>query len=164
MELYNHFKYGEQLATRLKAIHHTKDEPHFFPAIEEEEFDSLENRISVQKGFTLIAIDGSNADYQWQPDNMTERPQYFFVIITNTNSNRTETIHQAQESCRLIAHQIIARMIYDSKEYMYGLSTIDLNSILVRGVGPLLDNFYGVLIGFNVLNSFNFEINPDYWL
>lgn len=164
MDTYNHFEYGEQLATQLKAISHTEKDPHFFPAIEEEEFTSLENQISSQKGMTLIAIDGSNADYQWQSENMTERPQYFFILVTNTNSNCTETIHQAQKSARLIAQQIIARMINDCSKYQYGLSTLDLNSIIIRGVGPLLDNFYGVLLGFNILNSFNYELNPDYWL
>lgn len=152
------------LATRLKAVAHSESTPRFFEAIEEEEFSTLEDRLSALKGTILIAIDGNNADYHWQPDNMTEQPQYFFVIVSNTNSTRTESTHHAQSSARLIARQIIARMMQDSMMGEYGLSNVDLDSFVVRGVGPILDNFYGVLLGFNMLNSFAFTLDKDYWL
>lgn len=164
MEIYNHFVYGETLARRLKAIAHTDDRPRFFTAIEEEQFFTLEDKLSNITGTTLLAIDGSNADFSWQPDNMTEKPQYFFVILQNTNSDRTETIFAAQNSCRLIANQIISSMMNDHDSWKQGLCTLDPDSFIVRGVGPFADNFYGVLVGFNLLNPFTYTLNPDYWL
>lgn len=164
MEQYNHFQYGELLAKQLRSIAHTDDQQRFFPATEEEQFLSIEDRLSNIKGTILIAIDGSNSDFSWQSDNMTEKLQYFFIVLKNTNSERTETIMDAQKECRLIAHQIIARMMNEQFSSNYSLTTLDPDSFTIRGVGPLADNFYGVLIGFNLLNSFNYTIKPEYWL
>ena len=164
MGQYNHFQYGESLASQLRSIAHTDEQQRFFPATEEEQFLSIEDRLSNIKGTILIAIDGSNSDFSWQPDNMTEKLQYFFIVFKNTNSERTETIMDAQKECRLIAHQIIARMMNEQFSSSYSLTTLDPDSFTIRGVGPLADNFYGVLIGFNLLNSFNYTIKPEYWL
>lgn len=164
MEQYNHFRYGELLAKHLKPIAHSDEQQRFFPATEEEQFLSIEDRISNIKGTILIAIDGSNSDFSWQPDNMTEKPQYFFVILQNTNSDRTETIFQAQRECRFIAHQIISRMMNDYVHSEYNLMALDPDSFTIRGVGPFADNFFGILVGFNLLNSFNFTLKPEYWL
>lgn len=162
--IYNHFAYGEMLATKLKGIAHTPQKRTFFQATEQEEFGTLDQQVSQVSGTVLVAIDGANADFSWEPDNMTEKPQYFFVIVTPTQSDDANTIHQAQEQCRGIGKQIIAKMMNDCLNFDNGLATLDMSSFLIRGAGPIGDNFYGVLVGFNLLNPFEFTIDNTYWL
>ena len=161
---YNHFAYGKLLATQLKAIAHTDTNIRFFESTEQEEFYTLAERMTKVNGMVLIAIDGSNSDLMWQPDNMSEKPQYFFVIAAPTESLRSSTIHQAQKNCKAVAQQIISRMLWDKAWTGNCLESLDNESFVIRGVGPIGDNLYGVLVGFNLLSSFNYEINPDDWL
>lgn len=161
---YNHFQYGEALAASLKAVAHTPENRKFFTATEEEEFLSVEDSLSSVTGTFLVAIDGSNSDLSYQPDNMTERPQYFFVILRNTESSGAHTISAAQSHSLRIARQVIARMMQDYTLCRSGLQSLDPDSFVIRGVGPIGDNFYGVLIGFNLLRSFPYTLDPRYWL
>ena len=161
---YNHFTYGEYLAKSLKHIAHDKNNQRFFRATEQEEFEELSDRVSTINSPIRIGIDGQNSDLLWQADNMSEQPQYFFVILKPTESDDTDTIFQTQRFCKGIAKQIVSRMLNDRSLELNGLETLDRESFVIRGVGPMGDNFYGILIGFNLVNTFEYTINDDYWL
>lgn len=164
MVIYNHFSYGEALAKGLKAIAHNEYRERFFRATEQEGLYTLYEKISSLDSTVMVAIDGSNSDFMWQPDSMFEKPQYFFIILHPSSSDNADSIHQAQSYCKNIGCQVISRMLQDQMLCIHGLEFLDKESFTMRGVGPLGDNFYGILVGFNLNNSFNFELDNDYWL
>lgn len=163
---YNHFEYGELLATAIKEISHTEKTPRYFRATEVESQQELTDRFSsVRAGVILVAIDGCNADYgDKKSDNMMERPQYFFLVLKSTEGTNSAKIFESQKICKTIARRIIALMSYRDKNYYTSpLQFFDKDSITMRGIGPIGDNWYGVILGFNFEYGIDMRINKDDW-
>ena len=162
---YNHFEYGEMLASKLKAIKHTKEDVHFFRATEQTRYEDLVDSMSSAHGTILIALNGAVSDFLWvDSDSLMERPQYSFCVLKNTVSDDTDTIFLAQSECKEIAMQIIARMLRDSDSYKNnGLNLINKNSFKIEGIGPVGDNFYGVELSFSFDQGTDFRIDTTMW-
>ncbi|MDR0799794.1 MAG: hypothetical protein LBN18_08550 [Dysgonamonadaceae bacterium] len=162
---YNHFAYGEDLARRLRAISHTDTDQHFYRATEAEELQDLIAHLSSVHGMILVAIDGHNSDFKWaNSDSLMERSQYFFLVLQQTVSGDTDTVFAAQQECTGVARQIIARIMNDAHDpKVKPLHFIDAGSFTLRGVGPVGDNFYGSILGFNRVVGMNYQINTAMW-
>ncbi|MDR1455529.1 MAG: hypothetical protein LBJ01_07760 [Tannerella sp.] len=161
---YHHFEYGESLARRLKAISHTDTQQQFYRATEVEELSELNARLSSASGMILVAIDGNNSDFGWKnSDSLMERPQYFFMVAKQTVSGDTDTVFTAQQECAAIVRQIIARMVRDHQRYDSGMTYLDESSFTARGVGPIGENFYGVILGFNMDVGLDCRIDQTCW-
>lgn len=164
MAKYDHFKYGEALARSLKSVNHSDTKQKFYRATEQDELDELNARLSSANGTIIIAIDGSDSNFDWNDsDSLMEQPQYSFLIAKQTNTDRPETIHESQMDCKNIAMQIIVRMTQDHHNMQNGLTFLEINSFRMKGVGPIRDNFYGVLLGFALNQSIEFYIKNDEW-
>ena len=59
---YDHFAYGEALASALKAISHTSQKKRFFTAFGLEDLISLDDSLSSINGTILIAVDGCESE------------------------------------------------------------------------------------------------------
>jgi hypothetical protein len=167
MQQYNHFEYGEKLARKLKAIAHTDKEEHFYRATEMEDMQELNARLSGARGMILVAIDGSNSDLGWKDsDSLMERPQYFFVISKQTPGNDVSKIFESQSECKAVALQIIAYMKKEGNSHnpQSPLQFLEEGSITIRGYGPLNENFYGVVLGFNFNYGIDYRIDKSFWL
>ncbi|MDR1370803.1 MAG: hypothetical protein LBJ72_11870 [Dysgonamonadaceae bacterium] len=165
MENYNHFTYGEMLARALKPIRHTDIDKHFYQAIEVEDLPDLDERLSDAHGVNLIAIDGSNSDFIYKnPEAFLKRPQYFFIIVAQTDSTDIQTVLAAQKQCETVAEQIISKMLCDFHEYVSGLHALDPETFTIRGYGPIADNFYGVILGFNMSQPKPYKIDQTMWI
>ena len=161
---YNHFQYGEMLARKLKAIAHTDENEHYYRATEAENLQELNERLSSANGMILIAIDGCNSDVSWNDsDSLMELPQYFFVIAKETAGNDIAKIFESQSECKAVALQIIARMKKDGRDFNLSLQYLEEKSITVRGIGPIGDNFYGVIFGFNMNYGINYQLDKSMW-
>jgi hypothetical protein len=161
---YNHFSYGEMIATRHKLIKHNINDVHFFRSTETEEVTELDARLSQAHDVVLVAIDGKNSDYEMNgADALIETPQYFFAILKQTNSTDDTTIADAQEESKSIASHIIAYMLRDQLNRENGLDDLDASSFTVRGIGAFGDNFYGVMLGFNMKPNVSYEVDENIW-
>jgi hypothetical protein len=162
---YNHFQYGEALARALRPVSHTDTARHFYRATELEELEDLTARLSSASGMLLIAIDGHNADFGWKnADNLMERPQYFFLVLRQTTSGDPDTVFAAQSECAAVARQIIARMLNDARlPQTNPMQFVDPGSFTLRGIGPIADNFFGVILGFNREVGMNYQIESSMW-
>lgn len=159
MEIYDHFATGETLATCLKDIAHTPQHPRFFTAFGLEDLYDFEDKLSSVTGTILIAIDGNESDTSDnQADALTDRSSYSFVIARNTISDRTATIQQAIRECKLIAKQIRNRLFLTPS-----LNGIINHATQINGIGPIGDNFYGVIFTFYIDTPEAYFIDPNYW-
>lgn len=161
---YNHFEYGEKLARKLIPIGHTDEDEHYLPSDEVEEIFDLNSRMSDLAGMVLVAIDGHNSDFLYPGDDkLVEIPQFFFAIVNSTDSSDINTIHSAKTRCKVVAVQIIARMITDHNLNSEGLEMLDISSFTIRGIGPIGDNFYGVILSFTMNGATGYALNPEMW-
>ncbi len=158
MDKYNHFKYCENLAENLKAI--TKS----YRATEQTELQDLNAQITNAHGTIIIAIDGAESSFTWNDsDSLMEQPIYSIAVVKQTSTGDANTIFSSQKECMEIGKQIIARMFLDADHYKNGLHLLDRKSFLCKGFGPIGDNFYGVLLSYQLDQGINYTINPDYW-
>jgi hypothetical protein len=162
--MYDHFKYSEKLARQLVPISHTDTDCHFFRATERSELKELNEKISRAHGMIMIAIDGAISDFSLNnTDSLIERPGYSIVIVKQTKSTDTDTIFQAQEACKEVMIEVIARMLHDYSKYIDGCDKIDMSSLPMYGFGPIGDLFYGVILDFYLDEGVNYKLNPAMW-
>lgn len=159
MEIYDHFTVGETLATHLRDIAHTPKHPRFFTAFGIEDLYDFEDRLSCVSGTILIAIDSNESDTtDNRADSLIDRAAYSFVVARNTNSDRTSTIQESVRKCKLIVKQIRNRLFLTPS--LQGIIDHDTQ---ITGIGPIGDNFYGVILTFYLDTPESYFIDPNYW-
>jgi len=164
MEEYNHFAYGLQMATRLKAVKHTDQDRRWYECAESDNLISLMQRLSSVTGTVMIGLDGKNSDFGYNDaESLRKKPQYFFMILTTARADDSAAILAGQEMCEGIALQIQARMMLDSRNYDNGLTGFIPESVTIRGIGPMGDNLFGVIMGFNEEHGVDYQIKDEYW-
>jgi len=160
---YNHYQYGLSIAKGLREIAHSDTNKRYFFATEDEGSLEMIEGMSSSRGMIMVSIDGTNSDFDWQCDNLTEKPQYFFLVLESGDSTQDDILARRMH-CKRIAMQIIAKMMAD---YASGDSTMQQllpDTLIMRGIGPVVDNYHGVLIGFNISLSTNYAIDETAWL
>lgn len=156
---YEHFKYGEQLAIRLKPISHIPEKPRFFEAFGLEDLFNLDDKISSITGTILIAVDGYESDSKDNgADGLNDTMQYAFIVARNTIADRPQTITTAFRECRKICKQIRNHLLQD-----HTLANFIDRDTQINGIGPIGDNFYGCLLSFSMEESEDLTIDSTFW-
>lgn len=166
MDTYNHFQYADALVRSLKLFSTGLDRSRkvLFTSPNSDSLYSVSQRLSEINYPVMVAVDGNDADYdETDSDSLHETSQYFLLVLMPALRDNPDDILQKQKICRLNAEQIQWRMRQDSAKYTQGLIALDGSSFTIRSVGPLGDNLYGVVMGFNVGSPRNFTINPEMW-
>lgn len=164
---YNHFSYGEQLSQKLKPIVESKDAKKYYTCSESDNLYDFTRRLSSAIGVVMIAMDGSNSDFEMNAgDALFEIPQYFFLFIQPADTDNPADILAKQKGCKRICLQVQARMLREMSDPFKttAMKCLNPDSFIIRGIGPIGDNFYGALIGFNFKLNINYEIDPEYWI
>ena len=156
---YDHFTYGEALASSLKAILHTPQKIRFFTAFGLEDLTTMDDNLSSINGTILIAVDGCESDSEDNgADGLNDKQIYSFIVARNTISGNPSSINQAAKECKKICKQIRNRLINDPS--LVGI--IDRNT-QINGIGPIGDNFYGTVLTFSLDVPEDFFIDINYW-
>ena len=159
MEIYNHFEYGKTLAIRLKPIAHTPEKPRFFTAFGLEDLYNFNDKLSSVSGMILIAVDGCESESKRnEADALNNNDMFSFIVAQNTVSDRPETINQAAKECKAVAKQIRNCILQDPDISEHIADTIQFN-----GMGPIGDNFYGVVLTFSLAQPETYFIDQTYW-
>ncbi|OJU35115.1 MAG: hypothetical protein BGN96_05130 [Bacteroidales bacterium 45-6] len=164
MGAYNHFEYGEMLATKLKAIRHSADRPRFYKSVETDARADIEQRLSEAKGTILIAHDSLMSDFEYKnADSLMESMPYEFDVLLQTESGDARTVMAASDSCKNILKQIISKMMLDYEASANGLEALDPGSFKIEPIGPVRDNFYGAALLFSLATGLDYRFNPEDW-
>ena len=159
METYNHFTYGESLAKQLIPISHTLAKPRHFTAFGLEALYNLDDKLSSVTGMILISVDGYESDSKDNgADQLTDKRIYSFIVAKNTTSDNPKTLNTAVEDCRSVAKQIRNKMLLNSP-----ISDIIDRDTQINGIGPIGDNFYGVVLTLTVNEPEIFSVDDTYW-
>ena len=104
---YDHFAYGEALASSFKDISHTPDKRRFFTAFGLEDLTNLNDQLSSVTGTILIAVDGCESESEDnEADGLNDKQIYSFIVAMNTVSGKPDSINQAAKHCKKICKQI----------------------------------------------------------
>lgn len=156
---YNHFTAGEHLARSLTDIAHTDERPRFFTAFGLEDLYNFTDKLSSTNGIILIAVDGCESDSTDNgSDCLTDRLSYSFIIAGSTVNDRPKTIDTAVVKCRAIAKQIRNYLLLQPELK----SQIDRNT-QITGIGPIGDNYYGVILTFAIEENEQYFLDQTFW-
>lgn len=161
--MYNHYQYCETLARGLKAVAHTDNKPQYYEATEQTELHELEQNISSAQGTILIAIDGQMSGFVFDGDSLIEKPLHSIVIAKQTKSTDAKTITLAQQECKAIIDQVIAKILNDACSYKNNADKIDINTMTTEGFGPIAGVFYGVILTFSLNEGVNYMLKKEFW-
>lgn len=161
--MFDIYKYGEMLARNLKAVNHTDNKPQYYEATDQTELYELEQNISNASGTILIAIDGQMSGFTFDYDNLIEKPFHSIVVAKQTKATDARSITEAQQDCKQIIDQVIARMLLDAYMDKYECDKIDASTFTTQGFGPIGGVFYGVILSFSLSEGVNFTLKNDYW-
>ena len=156
---YDHFNYGESLASSHKDISHTPQRKRFFTAFGLEDLTTMNDSLSSINGTILIAVDGCESDSEDNgSDGLNDKQIYSFIVARNTISGNPTSINQAAKECKRICKQIRNRLFNDPT--LIGI--IDRNT-QINGIGPIGDNFYGTVLTFSLNVPEDYFIDARYW-
>lgn len=159
---YKHFEYGDFLAKSLKQIWHTESGKRYFHAFGLEDLYELNERISSISGFVLLAVDGSESEIEDnQADALNNTAHYAFIVAGPTQSSDQSSITRTCEQCKAIIYQIIARIRHDLPAF--SPDELSDNLFKTNGIGPIADNYYGVMVSFAFESPFLTGIDPKFW-
>ena len=154
---YDHFAYGEALASSLKDISHSPQKKRFFTAFGLEDLTDLNDSLSSVDGNILIAVDGCESDSEDNgADALNDKQVYSFIVAQSTVSGNPNSINQAAKQCKCICKQIRNQLL---KEVEY----VDRNT-QINGIGPIGDNFYGTVLTFFLNVPEDYIIDENFFL
>lgn len=161
---YNHFEYGEMLATKLKAIRHSADKPRFYKSADTDKFADIEQRLSEAMGTILIAHDTFASDLEYKnSDSLMESMPYEFAVLKQTENGDVRTVMAACSYCKVILKQVISKMMLDYEASTNALDALDPDSFKIEPIGPVRDNFYGAALLFSLATGLDYRYNPEDW-
>lgn len=156
---YDHFTYGEALASSLKEISHTAEKKRFFTAFGLEDLLNFNDNLSSVTGTILIAVDSQESESKDNgADGLNDKQVYSFIVAKNTISGKPSTINHATKQCKLICKQIRNKLLSDPTLDGY----IDRNTE-INGIGPIGDNFYGTALTFFLNVPENFIVDENFF-
>ena len=92
---YDHFAYGEALASSLKDISHSPQKKRFFTAFGLEDLTDLNDSLSSVDGNILIAVDGCESDSEDNgADALNDKQVYSFIVAQSTVSGNPNSINR----------------------------------------------------------------------
>jgi hypothetical protein len=167
MTLADYKAYGEQIATRNKAIKHSTSSKHFTVFTAEDALTTLKDIESPVLAAELPAISLSDGG----SDNIHTVMSGAFLIVKKARQGNSAEIIIAYEEMFVIAIQILSKILNDRKMANdFGrmspeklIKHLQLNNIRIVDVGPVFDGYYGWRIDFPFQSTINLVLDENQW-
>lgn len=162
--MYDHFLYSEKLCKALKPFEYSENNNSFFRATEQTELHELNDNISSARGMIMISVDPSALMLSLgNSDSLMNRSSYHLIIVQQIVANDSQTILQAQSSTKKTALEVVSKILCDASKYVDGCEYIDTDSFSMEGVGPIGDNFYGVMLHYDAVSPEVYKLDKSLW-
>lgn len=163
MPIYNHYEYMQSVARRLRPLADLGN--HFFYSPGWNSLVALFSRLNDMNYPCLIAdYDESSQMIDRGSDNILERTYYNAYIVDGAQPGDVESVIKAKANARLLAEQVVGRMVEDQRVGYPGLEHLEIDSIRIDTLGVVGDSGWGVAISFSVLRPTVARIDRSLWL
>lgn len=168
MTLSDYAAYGEQVATRNKAIAHTSQNRHFTVFTVEDALSNLKNIESPVLAAELPRIRFVDSG----SDNIQTVMEGAFLIVKKAEQGNSSEIITAYEDMFVITLQVASKILNDKKmannpgrlspEKL--IKHLQMNNISIVDVGPVFDGYYGWRIDFPFQSTINLVLDETKWI
>ena len=168
---FNFVEYFRRIATSLKDIAHIPATPKFHRVsgvMALEEF--LQNQIITNPvdGFQLIVEDNHDSRFVYNSATLLDEQYYVFYVLKRCDVNDFDAIEAAKSGAKQVSKKILSKLFRDKhtdtiNQSKHGLKVFDKGSVRNQTIGPLADQYWGVLCSFILSDKPGIEYNPDDW-
>jgi hypothetical protein len=157
---YDHFTYLSLIAARLNI-----PEGNVFKASSESELQQFLARNTSISGVVLIGVDSLGYSLRNAGNEAIFGVDKYGMMILKRSSTDENTVQQTHKTCREYAQRIIAYMLQDNRktdrEAAEGTKlpykSLVVTSVTIDLAGPVMDNFYGVIVNFEIQEPFPYK-------
>lgn len=153
---YNHFEYCQML---LNSFSNLNFHSTLLKAFGIEQLEQFRQQLSSVEDLCLVAIDAAEQNFtRRDSDTIACRNTFSIVILAPASVTDTEQIFSAVSRTNTIANMVVKRIFWDSVQPNSSLYSKQPSDVLIQGVGPIGDNFFGTLISFKITTHFPYSL------
>jgi hypothetical protein len=175
--------YFHYIAVTLKDIAHTGQKRKFHRVSGITQLEELLHNLTrtTDDGYQLVIEDNLDSRFYYNSATLLDQQYYVFYVLKKCRVNDFDSIEQAKEGCKAVAKKIWSKMFRDHesdwrsfpsprgegqgvRSNASGLKDLRKDSISVNTVGPLADQYWGLMCAFTVADNPRIRYNPDDWL
>jgi len=169
--------YMKTIAEKLKEIKHsdTAKEKKFFRISSVMNLDEMLPTFTTSGSPCLMVEDNDVGRYQEADGSQSylDNQSYSFVILKHCAQLDASDREQIKKDCKAMMKKIISKFkkdkYYDQThpgEVRTGMRDFDIASVFYQSLGPVGDNYYGILVQFSMLEPANKDLvfNPLDWI
>jgi len=166
---FNFNSYMLTVAETLKELKHTEAAPKYHRASSISEVEELLQNSTKTSGLQLIIQDDREGRIIDNRAELLIDDKYrVFYVVKNVQSLTMEEREEALDDCETVVKKILSKMFYDmlradnqgaDKDLLF----FDRNSVRYQTIGPIGDNYHGIIVMFTVPNTFSYAYNADDW-
>jgi hypothetical protein len=160
MEFSAYSAYFEGLATKLRDVAHTPDNPKFCRFNIEEILANLAHGLDTETPCLLLeSFEGRLSE---EGDNVMDTQDGAFLIVKACETEDFAAANLIIDEAKRIGFKVIAKLRHDARAGE-GLQHFDRNSVGYEKVGPIFGNCYGYRFTFSFFNPISLRVNPADW-
>ncbi len=160
---YYHKSYMLDCATRLKDLGNTENKPNFFRYSSLGHLDEMLSLLGKIADTALGIPDNQNGSIGNNHDAAIDTPMYDFCIVKHVGVEDHDEREIAKAECKAIGFKILARMDRDKRLGANGLLHLSFSNIPYQTIGPIGDNYFGVLFSVQVSDAAPIIYNANDW-
>jgi len=164
--------YMKGIAETLKEIRHNDNsgQKRFFRISSVMNIDEMLQNFTNAGTPCLMVEDNRTGRYQEADSSMSymDNQSYSFLIIKHCDHFDAESREQVKKDCEAIMKKIISKFKKDKQydlqhpgETRTGMRDFNMSTIYYQTIGPVGDNYYGMLVQFAMLEPVNKDLVYD---
>lgn len=137
------------------------------PTFYEIDIEDILNAMKLKNKHLSLLIESPEAKpYDEKSDNIRKLKTGAFVIIREAKMGDTVDKELALDETEEVAEQVISKMLNDTRKSKQSTAftpkiNLDVNSIRIQKVGPILTNHFGWRVEFTLNSTFNLGLQLD---
>lgn len=137
----------------------------FFHAPNSDELVSVSQRLSEINYPIMVAIEGCDSDLlDTASDQQWKNTEYFIMLLDFALDTDAEAIISVQSQCDSVAMEIQRYMYRSARDPQSPFATLCYEEpITIRGIGPVGESLYGVVLKYNIEETVPSCPNPQMW-
>jgi hypothetical protein len=161
VEFTEYSNYFEALATKLRDVAHTKDNPKFARFNIEEILAGMAHGLDpVTPCLLLESFEGRLSE---EGDNVMDNQDAAFLIMQHCELEAFDAQNEIIDRAKKIGLKVVAKLRSDARKDI-GLKHFDRNSVGYEKVGPIFGTCFGYRFTFSFFNPISLAVNPADWL
>ena len=169
--MFDFVSYMRTLATQLKEIQHSEEQPAFHRVTNLQSLEELISNGNFIEGYQMIVEDVMEGNFDTNGNMLIDNPTFRFYVVKQAITDSFDSKEEAKRLCKIVAKKLISRLFKDnyadnqlSKSEQIGLVNLQRESFQYFSIGPILDNFWGVEASFSIQEGAQIAYDINDWL